>query len=103
MSIFILSGLDPNRDRKIRVKKLYIGLIKLIRDANKKKLQIMLNDEKTASDINELNDIKTKSQPENCLPYAISLLAHNTKIDSLKDEAIIKQIKELVIRFLLNI
>ena len=29
-----------------------------------------------------------------CLPYAVSILAHNVQIDSLKDEAKVKQIKE---------
>ena len=29
-----------------------------------------------------------------CLPYAVSLLAHNIQIDSLKDDPKVKQIKE---------
>jgi hypothetical protein len=29
-----------------------------------------------------------------CLPYAVSLIAHNVHIDSLKDESKVKQIKE---------
>lgn len=32
--------------------------------------------------------------PEMCLPYAVSLMAHNIKIDSLKDDHKVKQVKE---------
>jgi hypothetical protein len=84
MAILILSALDTNRERKLRVKKIYIGLIKTIREQNKRVRP------------SEQNESRTKSLPENCLPYAISLLAHNCKLDSLKDEVAIKQLKEFV-------
>ena len=81
MSMFILCGLDSNRERKMRAKKHYISLVKFIRDSNKK-IQL------------EENTKRLKLLPENCLSYAISLLAHNFKIDSLKDETSIKHLKE---------
>ena len=84
MSIFILSAFDTNRERKLRVKKIYIGLIKTIHNQNKK----------IRVDAENANEMKTKNLPENCLPYAISLLAHNCKLDSWKDEVAMKQLKE---------
>lgn len=76
MGIFALVGLDTNRERKARVKKIFSALIK----------NIKLSDSKDQS--------KNRLLPEKCLPYAISLLAHNIQIDSLKDESKVKQIKE---------
>lgn len=83
MSIFALCGFDVNRERKVRVKKLYTALVKNIR----------LNDAKEQRN-QTANTQKPRILPEMCLPYAVSLLAHNTKIDSLKDDAKIKQVKE---------
>ncbi len=84
MAILILSALDTNSERKLRVEKIYIGLIKTIRKGNRRVRP------------SEPNESRTKSFPENCLPYAISLLAHNCKLDSLKDEVAIWQLKEFV-------
>ena len=83
MSMFALCGFDSNRERKVRVKKLYSALVKSIRsnDAKEQRSQAA-------------SAPKPRILPEMCLPYAVSLLAHNTKIDSLKDDAKIKQVKE---------
>jgi hypothetical protein len=88
MSMFILSGLDQNRERKARVKKLVYGLVKLFRESNKKIQSIS-----TVSD-NQQQVLKANNLPEYSLSLAISLLAHNCKIDSLKDEVTVKQIKD---------
>jgi hypothetical protein len=82
ISILTLAALDTNRDRKSRAKKSYFSLIKLIHNQNKKRVT------------EESLELKTKSLPENCLPYSISLLAHNCKLESLKDEVSIKHLKE---------
>ena len=84
MSIFSLSGLDSNRERRARIKKIYSALITRIRliDAKNQKKQL------------ESNVQRTRILPEMCLPYAVSLLAHNVQIDSLKDETKVKQVKE---------
>ena len=92
ISILALTALDTNRDRKSRAKKSYFSLIKLIHDQNKKR-SIM-----TAHNDDSM-EIKIKSLPENSLPYSISLLAHNCKIESLKDEISIKHLKEFVTFF----
>jgi sister-chromatid-cohesion protein PDS5 len=80
MSLFALCGLDVSRERKARVKKIYSQLIKSIRLNN------------SSSSVKDSN--KTRIVPEMCLSYAVSLLAHNIKIDSLKDDHKLKQIKE---------
>jgi hypothetical protein len=85
MAIFILSGLDHNRERKARVKKIICGMVKLFRESNKKI--------KSTTD-NQQQLLKAKNLPEYALSLAISLLAHNCKIDSLKDEVTVKQIKD---------
>jgi hypothetical protein len=89
MSIFALSGLDTSKERKTRIKRLYSSLIKTIRmnDAKEQTRQKTTGQQTTVS--------KTRIVPEMCLSYAVSLLAHNIKIDSLvKDEGKVKQIKE---------
>ena len=86
----MLAALDTNRERKNRVKKSYVAIVKLIHEQNKK-LRGMTNDENGDS-----KGIVTKNLPENCLPYAINLLAHNCKLESSKDEAGIKHLKEYV-------
>ncbi len=80
MSMFALSGFDGSRDRKSRVKKIFSQLVKSLR-ANDQKKQMLKNP-------------PPRILPEMCLPFAVSLLAHNCKIDSLKDETKVKQIKE---------
>lgn len=84
MSIFALSGLDTNRERKTRIKKIYSTLIAKIR----------LNDIKNQKKQLESKVQRTRILPEMCLPYAVSLLAHNTNIDSLKEDSKVKQVKE---------
>lgn len=84
MSIFALSGLDSNRERRAKIKKIYSTLITRIRqtDAKNQKKQL------------ESNVQRTRILPEMCLPYAVSVLAHNIQIDSLKDDAKVRQVKE---------
>ena len=84
MSMFALSGLDTNRERKTRIKKIYSSLIAKIR----------LNDIKNQKKQLESKVQRTRILPEMCLPYAVSLLAHNTHIDSLKEDTKVKQVKE---------
>ena len=84
MSFFALSGFDSNRERRARIKKIYSALIARIRltDAKNQKKQL------------ETNVQRTRILPEMCLPYAVSLLAHNSQIDSLNNDSKVKQIKE---------
>lgn len=78
MSLFVLCGLDSNKERKSKVKKIYSSLIKQFRQADQSKQ----------------SNSKGRVLPEICLSYAVSLLAHNIKIDSLKDDHKVKQVKE---------
>ena len=78
MGIFSLCGLDGNKERKAKVKKIYTSLIKQYRQTDGKEQQGQ----------------KGRILPEMCLSYAVSLMAHNIKIDSLKDDNKVKQIKE---------
>lgn len=84
MSIFVLSGLDSNRERRVKIKKIYSTLITRIRqtDAKNQKKQL------------ESSVQRTRILPEMCLPYAVSVLAHNIQIDSLKDDTKVRQVKE---------
>jgi len=84
MAMFALNGLDSNRERRARIKKIYASLIARIRaaDASNQKKQIQANVQ------------RARILPEMCLPYAVSLLAHNTQIDTLKEDAKVKQVKE---------
>jgi len=84
MSIFSLTGLDSNRERRGRIKKIYSNLITRIRvaDAKNQKKQILENIQ------------RSRILPEMCLPYAVSLLAHNIQIETLKDDSKVKQVKE---------
>lgn len=86
MSIFALCGFDASRERKSRVKKIYSELIKSVR----------LSDQLQQQRLNQQKDAKPVSRilPEMSLSIAVSLLAHYIKIDSLKDESKVKQIKE---------
>lgn len=84
MSMFALSGLDTNRERRVKIKKIYSTLITRIR----------LNDAKNQKKQMEANLPRTRILPEMCLPYAVSLLAHNLHIDSLKEDNKVKQVKE---------
>jgi hypothetical protein len=87
IGIFALSGFDLNRERKTKAKKIYTQLIKQIRLAEAKQQQQRATATGTVQQ-------RPKIQPEICLPYAISLLAHNIKIESAKDDHKMKQIKE---------
>lgn len=88
MSLFALCGFDTNRERRNKYKKNYLNVLKIFQDANKR---VDVNADR---ENNETKPNWVKNLPENCLPYVISLLAHHSKIDSMKDETQIKQIKE---------
>jgi sister chromatid cohesion protein PDS5 len=96
MSIFALCGLDTNKERKVRVKGLYSTLIKKIRMDDAKEQTRQKNAVNSQQQQQQQQPVTPKARifPELCLSYAVSLLAHNIKIDSLKDDAKIKQIKE---------
>lgn len=109
MSMFILTGLDVNRERKAKVKKLYVSLIKMYRvnDAKEQALGAAKQAQQASKGscygllrcqvfiyYFNFNKLKVRILPEMCLSYAVSLLAHNVKLDSLKDEHKVKQIKE---------
>lgn len=87
MAFFALVGLDTSRDRKTRVKKLYSQLIRKYR---------LMSDANTKSADPTTNPQKTRILPEMCLSYAVSLLAHNIRLDNIKDDHKVKQVKEYV-------
>ena len=88
MSMFALCGFDGSRERKSKVKKIYSQLVKQIRLQDQKKQQ----QHHQSKDSN--GPAPPRILPEMCLSFAVSILAHNIKIDSLKDETKVKQIKE---------
>ncbi len=107
IAMFTLSGFDGNRERKARAKKLFGTFVKNIRqfDQQQQKRQNALGDTTPRSKSFIITnshlgtdrikiEFSDKMLPEKCLPYAISLLAHNTKIESISEESKVKQIKE---------
>jgi hypothetical protein len=87
MAMFALCGFDGSRERKSKVRKIYSQLIKQIRlQDQKKQQQHQLKDPNGTA--------PPRILPEMCLSFSVSILAHNIKIDSLKDETKVKQIKE---------
>jgi hypothetical protein len=91
MAYFALIGFEQNRERRMRVKKIYTSLVKSLRE-NDAKLQQQQFQQQRSSEAGTA--AVNRVLPEMCLAYAISLLAHNTRIDSIKDEAKVKQIRE---------
>jgi hypothetical protein len=91
MAYFALLGFDQSRERRMRVKRIYISLVKSLRESDAKLQQQNILQQRSA----QSGTVTTnRVLPEMCLAYAVSLIAHNTRIDSIKDEAKVKQIRE---------
>ena len=57
-------------------------------------MRIRVTDARNQKKQIQANVQRSRVLPEMCLPYAVSLLAHNTHIDTLKEDGKVKQVKE---------